>query len=63
MAEKKKKMHIKIKHPGLLTRAAAHDGLTVNQEAEKDKGEPGELGKAARLYLNVFKTAKHPKHR
>lgn len=59
----KKKMHIKIKHPGLLTRAAKADGLTVNQEAEKDKGKPGELGKAARLYLNVFKHANHKKHR
>ena len=54
----KKKMHIKIKHPGLLTRAAHRDGLTVNQEAEKDKGKSTELGKAARLYLNIFKKKK-----
>jgi hypothetical protein len=60
---KKKKMNIKIKHPGLLTNAADSAGLTVNQEAEKEQGSSGEIGKAARLYLNVFKHAKHPKHR
>lgn len=48
-------LHIKIKHPGLLKNAAKRAGRSVNAEARIAEKQKGNLGRAARLYINVFK--------
>lgn len=51
----RKPLNIKIKHPGLLKNAAKRAGRSVNAEAQAEIHAKGNLGRAARLYINVFK--------
>lgn len=51
----RKPLHIVIKHPGLLKNAAKRAGRSVNAEAQAMEHSKGMLGRAARLYINVFK--------
>lgn len=52
----RKPLDIKIKHPGLLKRAAKRAGRSVNAEAEYARTHGNKiLKRAANLYINVFK--------
>lgn len=42
-----------IRHPGAATAAAKAEGLTVHAWAVKHQGDPGTVGKRARLALTL----------
>jgi hypothetical protein len=50
-------MHIKIKHPGALTRKAAAAGESIPRYAQEHEHTPGPTGVQSRLYDNVFHPA------